>query len=48
MSFSQIDKFLNRYQEFMQKTGLGPNSIYLYLRTLRALINKAIEENYAP
>lgn len=45
LSFSQIDiSFLNRYQEFMQKTGLGPNSIYLYLRTLRALINKAIEE----
>ena len=47
LGFHQIDvAFLNRYEEFMKKCNLGPSTIYLYLRTLRALFNKAIEENY--
>lgn len=43
--FSQVDvSFLNKFEEFLKSKGKGGNTIYLYLRTLRALINKAIKE----
>lgn len=43
--FSDIDiVFLNRFEEFLKKAGKGDSTIYVYLRTLRALINKAIKE----
>lgn len=43
--FSDIDVlFLNHFEEFLKKKGKGENTIYIYLRTLRALINKAIKE----
>ena len=45
--FHQINiSFLNKYEEYMRKNELSSNTIYLYLRTLRALINKSIKENY--
>ena len=43
--FSDIDiSFLNRFEEFLKAKGKGGNTIYLYLRTLRAVLNKAIKE----
>jgi integrase/recombinase XerD len=43
--FSDIDiQFINKFVEFMKMKGKGMNTIYIYLRTLRALINKAIKE----
>ncbi len=54
LHFSDIDlSFLNKFEEFLRSNGKGPNTIYVYLRTLRALLNKAIKEdvcseNYYP
>lgn len=46
LHFSDIDVlFLNSFEEFLKKGGKGENTIYIYLRTLRALINKAIKED---
>ncbi|MEO6731927.1 MAG: site-specific integrase [Ferruginibacter sp.] len=46
LHFSDIDVlFLNSFEEFLKKSGKGENTIYIYLRTLRALINKAIKED---
>jgi integrase len=43
--FSDVDvTFLNHFEEFLKTNGKGPNTIYLYLRTFRALLNKAIKE----
>lgn len=43
--FSDIDVlFLNEFEEYLKKNGKGENTIYIYLRTLRALINKAVKE----
>ena len=43
--FSDIDiSFLNRFEEFLKAKGKGGDTIYLYLRTLRAVQNKAIKE----
>ncbi|MBP9102813.1 MAG: site-specific integrase [Chitinophagaceae bacterium] len=43
--FSDIDiSFLNKFEEFLKSQGKGGNTIYIYLRTLRALLNKAIKE----
>ena len=45
LQFSDIDhQFLNRFEEHLIAAGKGLNTIYIYLRTLRALINKAIKE----
>lgn len=44
--FSDIDvHFLNLFEEYLKKNGKGENTIYIYLRTLRALVNKAIKED---
>jgi integrase len=44
--FSDVDVlFLNKFEEYLRANGKGPNTIYVYLRTLRALINKAIKED---
>lgn len=43
--FSDVDiAFLNKFEEYLKAKGKGGNTIYLYLRTLRALFNKAIKE----
>jgi len=43
--FSEIDvSFLNQFEEYLKAQGKGGNTIYLYLRTLRAVLNKAIKE----
>ena len=43
--FSEIDiAFISTFEEYLKTSRKGPNTIYLYLRTLRALINKAINE----
>lgn len=43
--FSDIDvAFLNKFEEHLKAKGKGANTIYIYLRTLRALLNKAIKE----
>ncbi|HMH33627.1 MAG TPA: site-specific integrase [Puia sp.] len=43
--FSDIDiLFLNRFEEYLKSNGKGGNTIYIYLRTLRALFNRAVEE----
>jgi hypothetical protein len=45
LHFSDIDvQFLNKFEEYLKVKGKGGNTIYIYLRTLRALINKAIKE----
>ncbi len=45
LHFSDIDaQFLNSFEEFLKTSGKGANTIYIYLRTLRALINRAIKE----
>lgn len=45
LHFSDITHaFLNKFEEHLQANGKGGNSIYIYLRTFRALINKAINE----
>jgi integrase/recombinase XerD len=44
--FSDIDvQFLSGFEEHLIVKGKGGNTIYIYLRTLRALINKAIKED---
>ncbi|WP_336516450.1 site-specific integrase [Pollutibacter soli] len=44
--FSDVDvAFLNKFVEFLRNRGKGDNTIYLYLRTFRALLNKAIKED---
>lgn len=43
--FSDIDvAFLNKFEEFLKSKNKGGNTIFLYLRTLRAVLNKAINE----
>jgi integrase len=43
--FSDIDvSFLNKLDEFLVAKGKGGNTIFLYFRTLRAVLNKAIKE----
>ena len=45
--FSDIDyNFLVSYEEYFLKNGVSENSISLYMRTLRSLMNKAIKEGY--
>jgi site-specific recombinase XerD len=47
--FSEIDvAFLSRFEEFLKASGKGANTTYIYLRTLRALINRAIKEDVCP
>jgi len=38
------NKWLSNYQEFMVKSGRSPTTVSMYLRCLKALFNKAIEE----
>jgi hypothetical protein len=43
--FSDVDvSFLNQFEEYLKAKGKGSNTIYIYFRTLRALLNKAIKE----
>ena len=43
--FSDIDsKFLSKYKSWLQSKGLANSTVHLYLRTLRAAFNKAIQE----
>ncbi|QNA46125.1 site-specific integrase [Lacibacter sediminis] len=45
LHFSDIDiEFLNKFEEYLKSNNKGANTIYIYLRTLRALLNKAIKE----
>jgi len=45
IQFSDLDiLFLNHLEEHLKANNKGANTIYIYLRTLRALINKAIKE----
>lgn len=45
VQFSDVDiMFLNKFEEHLKAKGKGANTIYLYLRTLRAVLNKAIKE----
>jgi site-specific recombinase XerD len=47
LSFSDISyNFLVSYEENFLKTGVSENSISVYMRTLRSLMNKAIKEGY--
>ncbi|MBL0049732.1 MAG: site-specific integrase [Bacteroidetes bacterium] len=47
LSFSDIDYgFLMKFEEFFLSRKVSENSISLYMRTLRALVNKAINEGY--
>lgn len=48
LSFSDINfSFLQKYEEYFLKEEVSENSISLYMRTLRALFNNAIKEQYA-
>lgn len=43
--FSQVNyAFVKKWEEFLKEAGKGGNTIYIYLRTFRALINRAIKE----
>lgn len=43
--FSDIDvSFLNQFEEYLKTKGKGGNTIFVYLRTFRAILNKAIKE----
>jgi integrase len=43
--FSDVDvEFLNKFEEYLKTNGKGGNTIFIYMRTLRALLNKAIKE----
>lgn len=43
--FSDIDlEFLNKFEEHLKRNNKGANTIFIYFRTFRALINKAIQE----
>lgn len=45
MSFSQVTPaWLRRYEEHLIGKGLATNSIFLYLRTFKTLLNKAVKE----
>jgi integrase len=42
---AEIDnRFLNAYEDYLSRKGLKRNSIFVYMKTLRALLNKAIIE----
>lgn len=44
LHFEQIDyKFLDKYNKHLLRSGAKPNTAFLYLRTLRAIYNKAIK-----
>lgn len=44
--FSDVDiSFLNQFEEYLEAKGKGGNTVYVYLRTLRAVLNKAIKED---
>jgi integrase len=46
--FSDINKsFLKKYREWFEKDGIRDTSISVYLRTLRALYNSAIDDGFA-
>lgn len=48
ISFSDMDKiFLKKYRDWLEKRGNMDTTISVYLRTLRALYNSAIEDGYA-
>lgn len=45
LAFNEIDySFLKRFEEHLRKRGMMDNSISVYMRTIRALFNKAIKE----
>jgi len=47
MNFQDMDTaFLKRFEKYLEMRGNSVNSIGIYLRTLRAVYNKAIEENH--
>jgi len=47
LEFSDINYyFIMKYEEDFRKSGLSENSISVYMRTLRALINRAIKEEF--
>lgn len=47
LMFRDIDyKFLRNFEEYLISKGNKPNGIYVYMRTLRALINFAIKEDH--
>ena len=49
LQFNEIDyPFLKKYEEHLRGRGILNNSISVYMRTLRALINKAIKEKQCP
>ena len=48
IEFREIDySFLTKQEEFMRMNGIAETTMSVYFRTLRALYNKAIQENYA-
>ncbi len=40
--------FLKKFEEYLKSTGKGLNTIAIYLRTFRALLNRAIKEGICP
>lgn len=45
LHFSQVTyAFVKKWEEHLKELGKGGNTIYIYLRTFRALINRAIKE----
>lgn len=47
ITFSQVDyNYLLKFENYLKKEGLSDNGISLRMRTIRALFNTAIDENY--
>lgn len=47
LHFTDIDvRFLNRYEQNFFERGIKPNTVSVYMRTIRSLFNKAISEKY--
>jgi AraC-like DNA-binding protein len=42
------DGVMMRYQQSLEADGLTPNTVSFYLRTLKAIYNKAVEEGWTP
>jgi len=49
LTFQEIDhQFLNKWESFMRKNSFKETSMAVYFRTLRSIINKAINEGIIP
>ena len=49
LSFDEFDcKLIDRYESYLKGLGKCPNTTSYYMRNLRAIYNRAVEQDYAP